>query len=89
VEGHMVDFAWAAERLIVETDGWAAHGHRAGFERDRERDAELAAAGWLVLRFTWRQLRERPMWVAGRVAQALAQRRSTLYGHAEPRGMRR
>jgi very-short-patch-repair endonuclease len=75
VEGYMVDFAWPAERVIVETDGWAAHGHRAAFERDHRRDADLAAAGWVVLRFTWRQLRERPMWVASRVAQTLAQHR--------------
>jgi hypothetical protein len=89
VEGYMVDFAWPAERVIVETDGWAAHGHRAAFERDHQRDADLAAAGWLVLRFTWRQVRNRPTWVVTRVAQALAQRRSTLHAHAEPRGVRR
>jgi very-short-patch-repair endonuclease len=26
VNGHMVDFSWPARRLIVETDGWQAHG---------------------------------------------------------------
>jgi very-short-patch-repair endonuclease len=61
----------------VETDGWAAHGHRAAFERDRARDAELAAGGYVVLRFTWRQVRDEPLLVATRVAQTLARRESS------------
>jgi hypothetical protein len=36
---HVPDFLWPAERLIVETDGWASHGHQRAFERDRARDA--------------------------------------------------
>jgi hypothetical protein len=48
LEGHEVDFSWPHRRLIVETDGWQAHGIRAAFERDRLRDAELTAAGWRV-----------------------------------------
>jgi very-short-patch-repair endonuclease len=89
VDGRMVDFSWPAERVIAETDGWAAHGHRAAFERDRGRDADLISAGWLVLRFTWRQLRERPAWVTTRVAQALAQRRATLHALANTAGVQR
>jgi very-short-patch-repair endonuclease len=71
VEGYQVDFVWREERLIVETDGWAAHGTRGSFERDRRRDAELVAAGWRVLRITWRQLEREPAWVARRIEQAL------------------
>jgi hypothetical protein len=89
VNGSRVDFAWPAERVVVETDGWAAHGHRAAFERDHQRDADLSAAGWLVLRFTWRQVQDRPTWVVTRIAQALAQRRSTLHGHPQPLDVRR
>ncbi len=40
-----VDFLWPDRRLIVETDGHATHGTRVAFERDRERDARLMAAG--------------------------------------------
>lgn len=65
------DFLWRDERLIVETDGRATHGTRQAFERDRARDAELTAAGWRVLRFTWRQLTEQPEWVSRKVAGVL------------------
>jgi hypothetical protein len=54
------DFLWRAERLIVETDGWASHGTRQAFERDRRRDRRLQLAGWQVARFTWRDILENP-----------------------------
>jgi hypothetical protein len=56
VEGHEVDFVWAAQRLIVELDGYAYHHHRRAFEDDRARDAALQLAGYRVLRFTDRRL---------------------------------
>jgi very-short-patch-repair endonuclease len=54
--GYEVDFLWRAQRLVVETDGRAAHGTHAAFERDRARDADLTAAGWRVVRITHRRL---------------------------------
>jgi very-short-patch-repair endonuclease len=60
VAGYEVDFLWQAERLIVETDGHAAHGTRAAFERDRLRDAELTALGYRVVRITYRRLVREP-----------------------------
>ena len=66
------DFLWPRHRVVVEVDGWAAHGHRTAFERDRARDAELVALGYVVLRFTWRQVTREPMLVAARLAQVLA-----------------
>jgi predicted transcriptional regulator of viral defense system len=56
IEGLEVDAAWRDARLIVELDGFATHGTRRGFERDRKRDRRLTAAGWCVIRLTWRQL---------------------------------
>jgi very-short-patch-repair endonuclease len=63
--------------VLVEVDGWRAHAHRLAFERDRARDAELVALGYVVLRFTWRQLRDSPLLVAAQIAQALAHRTAT------------
>ena len=72
IAGHRADFAWPGHRLIVEVDGWAAHGHRLAFERDRARDLAHQAAGWTVVRLTWRQLGERPVWVAAQLARLLS-----------------
>jgi very-short-patch-repair endonuclease len=72
LQGHEVDFLWRDSRLVVEVDGWAAHGTRGAFERDRRRDADLLAAGWRVLRISWERLRSEPLWVAERVAEVLA-----------------
>lgn len=51
-----VDFLWRTSKLIVELDGWAAHGTRHAFEDDRERDRLSQLAGFRVIRVTWRQL---------------------------------
>ena len=71
LRGWEVDFLWRAQRLVVETDGFAYHGSASAFETDRERDARLVAAGYRVLRVTWRQLTETPEAVLVRIAQAL------------------
>jgi hypothetical protein len=60
VNGFEVDFHWPDARLVVETDGHEHHGTRAAFERDRARDQALTAAGWTVVRFTYRQVLEEP-----------------------------
>jgi very-short-patch-repair endonuclease len=72
VAGFEVDFFWPAENLIVEVDGYRYHSHRAAFERDRQRDARLLAAGFVVIRITWRQLTEKPLTVVATIASALS-----------------
>jgi very-short-patch-repair endonuclease len=52
IAGHEVDFAWPEERLVVETDGFAAHGTRKAFVADRPRDRRLRRAGFEVVRLT-------------------------------------
>jgi very-short-patch-repair endonuclease len=68
-----VDFAWPEHRVVVELDGHASHGTRASFEEDRARDRALVAAGWRVIRITWRQLRDEPERIAADLRAALAQ----------------
>lgn len=69
--GFEVDCVWPEHRLVVELDGHASHATRAGFERDRERDRVLQAAGWRVVRITWRQLHDDPERVARDLARLL------------------
>jgi hypothetical protein len=66
------DFLWREQRLIVELDGHETHRTRAAFERDRERDRILQAAGWRVVRITWRQLHEDPDAIAADLLRLLA-----------------
>lgn len=79
-----MDFLWPAHRLIVETDGYAAHSRPADFERDHERDARLREAHHKVLRFTYRQMTEKPGWVAGNVRSELSRSRVRLPRGREP-----
>mgnify|MGYP001018653413 FL=1 len=67
-----VDMLWSSHRLAVEVDGFAFHGTRAAFERDRVRDADLQALGLRVIRVTWRQIVEEPEATVARLAGMLA-----------------
>jgi very-short-patch-repair endonuclease len=75
--GYVVDFLWPGEMVIVELDGHQSHGTRAAFESDRDRDSSLLAAGYLVLRFTWRDVTRRPAVVVDRVRRVLRARTPT------------
>lgn len=55
-----VDFHWPRRHLIVETDGFETHGTRRSFEEDRRREQFALAAGWRLVRITWRQMRAEP-----------------------------
>ena len=68
--GFESDFAWGDHGLVVEVDGFAFHRTRGAFERDRARDAVLAAAGVRTLRFTARQVERRPVEVVAALRAA-------------------
>jgi very-short-patch-repair endonuclease len=71
VAGFEVDFLWPGERLIVETDGLAAHATRAALERDRLRDRCLLLGGYRVVRLTARALEHEPNLIASDLAKLL------------------
>jgi very-short-patch-repair endonuclease len=73
----VADVAFRKARLVVEIDGWAFHTTPDRFQRDRVRQNRLVSAGWTVLRFTWRDLTERPRWVLRTVHQVLDPSRPT------------
>lgn len=55
-----VDFAIPSCRVIIEVDGRRWHERRRDMIRDRDRDNEAAAAGWVTLRFMWEHLTSDP-----------------------------
>ena len=57
--GYEVDFWIIGSAVIIECDGWSAHGaDHDQFEFDRIRDADLLSKGVITLRVTWRQTDE-------------------------------
>lgn len=72
VAGHEVDFFWPQHRLVVEVDGRAYHTSPRAVDRDRRRDADLATAGYRVLRITWREIVHHPEALLVRLGRALA-----------------
>jgi very-short-patch-repair endonuclease len=72
LHGFEVDFLWREQRLVVEFDGRQFHARPSAFERDRRRDQVLLAAGYRVLRVTWRQLVDEPVALVVRIGQALS-----------------
>ncbi len=69
------DMVHRTARLIVELDGAGTHGGYAATTADHQRDADLAAAGYLTLRFGWSDIVQRPEWCRDRVRKTLASRR--------------
>ena len=82
--GFAPDFLWPEAKLIVETDGAGTHRTMKAFEADRRRDQLLAEAGYITLRFTWRQITTEPERVASTIKAVLrrAATRTTLRGNS-------
>jgi hypothetical protein len=74
VEGHLVDFLWSEQKVIVETDSWSFHGDHLAFEKDHQRDVELTAAGYDVHRTTAKMLEHDPQPFLQNVRRALLTR---------------
>ena len=66
-----VDFAWPAQRVVLEVDGFQYHDGPAKFVEDRHRANRLAALGWSVITTTLRELRSDPTAVFTALAAAL------------------
>jgi very-short-patch-repair endonuclease len=59
-------------RLVIQADGRAHHSSATAFEDDRARTNQLEAAGYTVLRLTWKQVTRDPDAVVALVRAALA-----------------
>jgi hypothetical protein len=73
-----VDAAYPALRFAIELDSRAFHLSEEAFEVDRQRDADLARAGWLVRRFTWRQWQDQRPWLVRTIRSDLAHRTAVV-----------
>lgn len=72
IGGREVDFHVLGTPIVIECDGWRYHGRdRDQFERDRRNDAEFAAHGWIVLRFTYRRITRRAGEVADQIRRTI------------------
>ncbi|HSC03547.1 MAG TPA: type IV toxin-antitoxin system AbiEi family antitoxin domain-containing protein [Solirubrobacteraceae bacterium] len=78
------DFAWPDRKIVVETDGRRTHGTNNAFESDRRRDQRLTAAGWTVIRTTWRQLKQRPHELRPILLKLLGSRPGSPNGRGKP-----
>lgn len=65
---------WWKQRLVVETDSFAYHRGSVAFHDDHARDLDLRGEGFVVLRFSERQIEEEPGRVIADVARGLASR---------------
>jgi hypothetical protein len=66
-----VDFAWEAQRVVLECDGYEYRADRAAFERDRRRWSALIRAGWLVIVVTWRDVIGDPAYLVATMTDML------------------
>ena len=71
IAGYEVDFVWREQRLVVETDGRAAHGTAGQRARDARKDRALLAAGYEVTRMTWAEVEREPYAVVARISAFL------------------
>jgi very-short-patch-repair endonuclease len=72
VPGIRVDFAYPDRKIAIEVDGFGIHGTPAALSADLERQNRLVALGWIVLRFTWKQVVKQPDQVARTLLVTLA-----------------
>ena len=74
IDGIRVDASWHAQRVVVELDGYTWHRTRIRQENDRDREARLRRSGWLVVRYSKRQVFDEPLLVLSDLAAVLASR---------------
>lgn len=74
------DFAYPAQRLIVELDGYRYHSGKARWERDLDRRNRIQSLGWTVLNVTWGQLEQSPDKIVSLLLGFMPEQRSLFAG---------
>jgi very-short-patch-repair endonuclease len=70
----VLDFAYVEPRVAIEADGFRWHSSRRQWDHDRVRGNALTMLGWIVIRVTWTQLRDRPDEVVETIRSTLSSR---------------
>lgn len=55
---YRIDFAFPRYQVGIELDGYTYHSDRDAFTRDRQRQREIEALGWHIIRFSGDELRQ-------------------------------
>jgi hypothetical protein len=69
-----LDFAYPHVKVAPEPDGYRWHTGRARWQHDLERQNALAEIGWLLLKFSWRDINRRPDYVITTLRRTIAER---------------
>lgn len=70
------DFAYPPEKVAIEADSAAWHLGRESWGKDLRVQNEAASLGWLILRFTYWDITERPHSVIATISEVLLQRQT-------------
>jgi very-short-patch-repair endonuclease len=70
----VADMVHRAAKVVVEFDGSQYHDVPSRWRADRARDVDLAAAGYVTIRFGWDDIVRRPDWCLDRLAKVVASR---------------
>lgn len=70
----VADMLHRAAKVVVELDGAQFHQLPTTWRADRVRDVDLAAAGYMTIRFGWDDITRRPGWCRKRLHDVLSSR---------------
>lgn len=80
----VVDFAYPAQRIAIEIDGYRWHSGRARWERDLIRRNAITALGWRVLHITSTDIKRYPERVVSTIEAALREVARSPGKHPSP-----
>ncbi|MGH2828137.1 MAG: endonuclease domain-containing protein [Actinomycetota bacterium] len=66
-----LDFAYPNLLLGIEVDGYGYHSGRERWRRDMHRENQLKRLGWVILHFSWDDIRYRPEELVNEIKDAL------------------
>lgn len=73
-----LDFAYPAQRVGIEADGYRWHGGPERWRLDLRRENKLKLLGWTILRFSWEDVHRSPETVSDQIRAALSHRSLSL-----------